>query len=152
MRVGLTPSPRCRGSIDARSVFRTDADLDLAVNAALHNKLLFSGGQSCLRSNRIFVHESIVEPFIAALRTQVESLSVVGMGTTGDGEIDLLGEIAPLLDIAAGRQLESLVSHACQQGARVIRPTILVSLPEPQLFWPGCKMPWSLPIMRARAR
>jgi succinate-semialdehyde dehydrogenase/glutarate-semialdehyde dehydrogenase len=112
-----------------------DADVDLAVNAALHNKLLYSGGQSCLRSNRIFVHESIVEPFIAALRTQVESLSVVGMGTTGDGEIDLLGEIAPLLDIAAGQQLESLVNEACQQGARVITGgQRLVSPHHPKVF------------------
>jgi aldehyde dehydrogenase (NAD+) len=52
-----------------------DADLDVAVNAAL-NSGFFSTGQRCTASSRLIVTEGIHDRFIAAMAEKMKALKV----------------------------------------------------------------------------
>lgn len=97
-----------------------DADLDAAVQGAMASKYRNSG-QTCICSNRLFVHKSIYESFISKYGKQVAQL-LVGVGFD-DG-----AAIGPLIDEAGFNKVCSLVDDAVNKGARVLtggRPHIL---------------------------
>jgi succinate-semialdehyde dehydrogenase / glutarate-semialdehyde dehydrogenase len=106
----------------APMIIFADADLELAVNAALANKLLYSGGQTSLQSNRILVQASIAEAFTTALQAKVEALTVAGMASVDlDSPVHPdPGEIAPLANAQSLIQLDNWVNNARQQGATVV--------------------------------
>ncbi|KAF5241885.1 hypothetical protein FANTH_8960 [Fusarium anthophilum] len=88
-----------------------DADLDVAVKAAVTSKFK-SSGQTCVCSNRIFVQKGVYDEFLRRLREEVEKFKV------GSG-FDAKTTHGPLISAAAVQRLEGLVSEAVQGGAKV---------------------------------
>ncbi|WP_074774864.1 NADP-dependent succinate-semialdehyde dehydrogenase [Paraburkholderia fungorum] len=89
-----------------------DADLDAAVAGAIASKYRNSG-QTCVCTNRFYVHEKVYEAFADKLRVAVEQLKV-GAGT------DAGVTQGPLINEAAVRKVESHIEDALAKGARVV--------------------------------
>jgi succinate-semialdehyde dehydrogenase / glutarate-semialdehyde dehydrogenase len=89
-----------------------DADLDAAVAGAIASKYRNSG-QTCVCTNRFYVHDAVYDAFAAKLRTAVEQLKV-GRGTD-EGVTQ-----GPLINEAAVLKVESHIEDALAKGARVV--------------------------------
>ncbi|KAH6693852.1 Aldehyde/histidinol dehydrogenase [Plectosphaerella plurivora] len=88
-----------------------DANLDVAVAAAVVSKFK-SSGQTCVCSNRLFVHDSIHDQFLARLKTAVAGFRC------GSG-FDTKTTHGPLISAAAAGRLDALVQDAIKSGAKV---------------------------------
>ncbi|MDE1179700.1 NAD-dependent succinate-semialdehyde dehydrogenase [Paraburkholderia sp.] len=89
-----------------------DADLDAAVAGAIASKYRNSG-QTCVCTNRFYVHERVYDAFAAKLAEAVAQLKV-GLGTEA-GVTQ-----GPLINEAAVQKVESHIEDALSKGARVI--------------------------------
>ncbi|WP_042268333.1 NADP-dependent succinate-semialdehyde dehydrogenase [Paraburkholderia heleia] len=89
-----------------------DADLDAAVAGAIASKYRNSG-QTCVCTNRFYVHDAVYDAFAAKLRDAVEKLKV-GLGTES-GVTQ-----GPLINEAAVLKVESHIEDALAKGAQVI--------------------------------
>jgi succinate-semialdehyde dehydrogenase/glutarate-semialdehyde dehydrogenase len=89
-----------------------DADLDAAVAGAIASKYRNSG-QTCVCTNRFYVHDKVYDAFAAKLRDAVEQLKV-GRGTD-DGVSQ-----GPLINEAAVLKVESHIEDALAKGARIV--------------------------------
>jgi len=89
-----------------------DADLERAVDGAMQSKFR-NAGQTCVCTNRLLVHESLYEPFVAQLADRVARLKVGAGADPGT-------EIGPLIDESAVCKMESHVADAISRGARVV--------------------------------
>lgn len=89
-----------------------DADLEVAVTGIMHSKFRNSG-QTCVCSNRIFVHRSIKEKLLARLTEQINQLKVGNGLTSGTNN-------GPLIDTNALIHIESLVADARKNGAQIL--------------------------------
>ena len=87
-----------------------DADIDLAVEGAVASKFRNSG-QTCICSNRFYVHSKVYDEFIAKFSAKVATLKV------GNG-LDEDVVIGPLISLEAKRNIEQLVDGAIAQGAK----------------------------------
>ncbi|WHP17493.1 NAD-dependent succinate-semialdehyde dehydrogenase [Cellulomonas sp. ES6] len=112
-----------------------DADLDLAVEAAVQAKMR-NAGQTCVAANRFLVQEPVAAEFTDRLTAAFERL-VVGRGTDPDVTV------GPLIERSAVDRVDELVADAADAGARVrtggerpggrgyfYRPTVLDRVPE----------------------
>lgn len=89
-----------------------DADLDIAVDSAIVSKFR-GGGQTCIASNRFYVHTKIYDDFIQAFKAKVAALKMdVGMNPEAD--------VGPLVDERALDKVNLHVSDAIGKGARLI--------------------------------
>ncbi|MDV2684274.1 NAD-dependent succinate-semialdehyde dehydrogenase [Alkalihalophilus lindianensis] len=88
-----------------------DADLDKAVEGVIGSKFR-NAGQTCVCSNRIYVHESIHEPFIQKLVAKVRELRI------GNGLEEGI-DIGPLIDKAAVEKVQKHIEDAVKQGAKI---------------------------------
>eukprot|EP00126_Sphaerothecum_destruens_P009825 Sdes_comp20599_c0_seq1m15591 len=88
-----------------------DADLDLAVRAAMGSKFRYSG-QTCVCANRFIVHESVVKDFTFKLVESVKKLKV------GSGFQESVNQ-GPLIDQSAFDRMNFMVSDASSKGARI---------------------------------
>ena len=77
-----------------------DADMDEAVTGAIQSKFRNSG-QTCICSNRIFVHENIYDEFLEKFTNEVSKITV-GNGLE-DGIVS-----GPLIDQSS---LEKVIDH-----------------------------------------
>jgi succinate-semialdehyde dehydrogenase/glutarate-semialdehyde dehydrogenase len=89
-----------------------DADLDAAVAGAIASKYRNSG-QTCVCTNRFYVHDKVYDAFADKLRAAVEQLQV-GRGTEA-GVTQ-----GPLINEAAVLKVESHIEDALAKGARVL--------------------------------
>ncbi|WP_233866924.1 NADP-dependent succinate-semialdehyde dehydrogenase [Paraburkholderia adhaesiva] len=89
-----------------------DADIDAAVAGAVASKYRNSG-QTCVCTNRFYVHDKVYDTFAAKLREAVEKLKV-GLGTEA-GVTQ-----GPLINEAAVLKVESHIEDALAKGAQVI--------------------------------
>jgi succinate-semialdehyde dehydrogenase/glutarate-semialdehyde dehydrogenase len=89
-----------------------DADLDAAVAGAIASKYRNSG-QTCVCTNRFYVHDKVYDAFADKLRAAVEQLKV-GRGTE-EGVTQ-----GPLINQAAVLKVESHIDDALAKGARVV--------------------------------
>ncbi|MFM0012913.1 NAD-dependent succinate-semialdehyde dehydrogenase [Paraburkholderia sediminicola] len=89
-----------------------DADLDAAVAGAIASKYRNSG-QTCVCTNRFYVHDKVYDAFAKKLRVAVEQLKV-GRGTE-DGVTQ-----GPLINEAAVLKVESHIEDALAKGARIV--------------------------------
>ena len=89
-----------------------DADLDLAVAAAVGNKFE-NCGQMCNGINVIYVHEEIMEAFTEKLMNRVNQLKV-GHGHEPDVKL------GPVIDMRSLDHIHALVTEAVQSGARLL--------------------------------
>lgn len=88
-----------------------DADLGLAVDAAIASKFK-SSGQTCVCSNRIFVQKSIYPEFIRRFKDAVSRFQV------GNG-FDEKTTHGPLVTPAAVNRVAGLVDDAVSRGAKL---------------------------------
>ncbi|MEJ2409336.1 MAG: NAD-dependent succinate-semialdehyde dehydrogenase [Novosphingobium sp.] len=89
-----------------------DADLDLAVKAAMASKFR-NAGQTCVCANRILVHAPIYDDFAARLGSAVAALNV---GNGMDADITT----GPLINRAAADKVAAHVEDALAKGGKVM--------------------------------
>jgi len=89
-----------------------DADLDVAVNAAL-NSGFFSTGQRCTASSRLIVTEGIHDRFIAAMAEKMKALKVDDARKKGT-------DIGPVVDDKQLAQNLQYVAIATAEGAKLV--------------------------------
>jgi len=89
-----------------------DADLDAAVEGAIVSKFR-NGGQTCVCTNRIYVHRNVAEAFTAKLAAAVAELAV------GDGRSDKV-QMGPLINEKAVEKVEAHIADAVALGACVV--------------------------------
>ncbi|MEZ2353259.1 NAD-dependent succinate-semialdehyde dehydrogenase [Caballeronia sp. RCC_10] len=88
-----------------------DADLDAAVQGAIASKYRNSG-QTCVCTNRFYVHERVYDAFARKMADAVAGLKV-GRGTESGVAL------GPLINEAAVRKVESHIDDALAKGASV---------------------------------
>jgi len=89
-----------------------DADVDAAVAGAIASKYRNSG-QTCVCTNRFYVHERVYDTFAEKLAHAVAQLKV-GRGT------DVGVSVGPLINEAAVAKVEAHIQDAVEQGARIL--------------------------------
>jgi succinate-semialdehyde dehydrogenase/glutarate-semialdehyde dehydrogenase len=112
-----------------------DADIDKAVQGALVSKYRNSG-QTCVCTNRLYLHDAIYDQFMAKFSAAVSELRL------GCGLAEAT-EIGPLINKKAIDKVSSIVKHALTQGAELhlggdvaslgelyYQPTILTNVTE----------------------
>ncbi|OYD09066.1 NAD-dependent succinate-semialdehyde dehydrogenase [Paludifilum halophilum] len=98
-----------------------DADLETAAREVAASKFR-NAGQTCVCTNRIYVHERIREPFAKQLADHVRQLKV------GNGMEEGV-EIGPLIDDRALEKVEHHVRDAVEKGAQVVTGGKRLDLP-----------------------
>ncbi|MFT5520382.1 MAG: succinate-semialdehyde dehydrogenase/glutarate-semialdehyde dehydrogenase, partial [Enterobacterales bacterium] len=88
------------------------ANIDEAIKGLLNSKYRNSG-QTCVCTNRVFVHQSIYDEFSQKLVTAVEQNLTLGEGTT-EGVTT-----GPLINTGAVSIVEDLVERSVSQGATI---------------------------------
>ena len=114
-----------------------DVDVEIAAQGAVWAACL-NAGQVCTSSERFYVMQSVVDDFVEASRSYVESLQI------GD-PMDEHTDIGPMINAKGREKVERHVGEAVQRGAKVIaggerwgergffyRPTILTGV-EPSM-------------------
>jgi glyceraldehyde-3-phosphate dehydrogenase (NADP+) len=116
---------------NAGCIVHRDADLTWAVERVTYGAFA-QAGQSCISVQRVFVHESIFDPFSAAL---VERARRLKLGDPSDPETDL----GPVVDDEAAERIAGWLAEAEAAGAsvltgggrrgRLFEPTVLMDVP-----------------------
>lgn len=88
-----------------------DADIEQAVQGALASKYR-NAGQTCICTNRIFVHQDIADTFTEKYVSAVTELKL------GKG-IDAGTNVGPMISAAAVSKTHDLVQQAVAQGAKL---------------------------------
>ena len=96
---------------NAAVIIEPEADLDHAAERCAVGGYGYSG-QTCISVQRIYVHESVYEPFLQRLLKRVRALKA---GNPQD-ESTTLG---PLIDEGAAKRVESWIQEAVAGGAKV---------------------------------
>jgi len=89
-----------------------DADIDAAVKGAVASKYR-NAGQTCICSNRIFVHADIYEEFTEKLALAVQKIKVGNGFTEGV-------HLGPMIEEKAIQSVQGLLADAVQKGAEVL--------------------------------
>jgi acyl-CoA reductase-like NAD-dependent aldehyde dehydrogenase len=89
-----------------------DADPDLAVDAAVFGAFMNSG-QICMSTDRIIIHQSLVERFIPRYVERVKALPV------GD-PADPATIVGPLINTRGAQRVSKLVKDAAAKGANLL--------------------------------
>lgn len=89
-----------------------DADIEVAVNAALNCKLRQSG-QTCICANRLYIHEDVYEEFATKFTDAVNKLKL------GHG-LDPETTHGPLIHQRAVEKVESHINEAISKGAKIL--------------------------------
>jgi succinate-semialdehyde dehydrogenase / glutarate-semialdehyde dehydrogenase len=89
-----------------------DADVDAAVQGAVDSKYR-NAGQTCVCSNRFYVHESLHEAFVEKLG---KASAAIAVGNGLDEDVVQ----GPLIEAGAIEKVERHVADAVRNGARVI--------------------------------
>ncbi len=120
-KVGKTLMRQCSDTVkkvsmelggNAPFIVFEDADIDNAVNGAIASKFR-NAGQTCVCTNRIFVHDKVYQTFVDKFTVAVNQLK---MGSGLDQET----AIGPLINSDAVNFVDSLVKNAVNQGAELI--------------------------------
>jgi acyl-CoA reductase-like NAD-dependent aldehyde dehydrogenase len=103
-------SRRCSSSAGRTPlIILEDADPDLAVDAAVFGAFMNSG-QLCMSTDRIIIHESLVERFIPRYVERVKALPA------GD-PADPATIVGPLINTRGAQRISKLVNDAATKGA-----------------------------------
>lgn len=89
-----------------------DADIDKAVKGAMASKYR-NAGQTCVCANRIYVHRTIKDEFIAKFAKEINELNI------GDGLSDST-DIGCLINDTAVQKTQKLLQNALDKGATLI--------------------------------
>jgi acyl-CoA reductase-like NAD-dependent aldehyde dehydrogenase len=119
------------GGTDAMIVMQ-DANLDAAARAVVEGRLTNGAGQICCAVKRVFVQESVYQPF---LETLLEQCRKIRIGDPADERTDL----GPLITPQAAEKAHAQVQASIDMGARCLiggrrgpgsyyEPTILIDV------------------------
>ncbi|TLM78239.1 NAD-dependent succinate-semialdehyde dehydrogenase [Microbulbifer harenosus] len=120
-QVGKLLMAQCAGTVKKMSmelggnapfIVFDDADIDVAVTACMATKMR-NAGQTCVSTNRIYVHESVHDEFVDKLRAQMQALRPghgLEQGTT----------LGPLIFRRAVDRVHGMVEEAVANGARLL--------------------------------
>ena len=89
-----------------------DADLEAAAKGAVASKFR-NAGQTCVCANRLYVHENVLDEFLAHFTPLVNALKI------GDG-LETGVQIGPLIDDQGLRKVEAQVLEAVGAGAKIV--------------------------------
>ncbi|MGH7529755.1 MAG: aldehyde dehydrogenase family protein, partial [Gemmatimonadales bacterium] len=96
---------------NAAAIIEPDANLAWAAQRCALGGFTYAG-QSCISTQRIFVHESVATPFLDALIPRVQQLRV------GD-VLDPATDVGPLISLEAAERVERWIGDALAGGARL---------------------------------
>ena len=103
----------------APCIIFADADLDIAVEGALHSRF-DNCGQVCTCNERMYVHESIYEEFMQKFIKRVNDMKI------GDPSLEST-DIGPKMNAAGITHMEALIEDSINGGAKILtggkRPT-----------------------------
>ncbi len=91
---------------------RADADLDAAVDTLIDGAM-FNSGQCCCGIERIYVHESLFEPFVEKAKAIVEGYKL------GD-PLDQETTLGPMAHIRFADEVRAQISEAVAAGAKAL--------------------------------
>ncbi|WP_080773184.1 NAD-dependent succinate-semialdehyde dehydrogenase [Vibrio owensii] len=89
-----------------------DADLEAAANGLIASKFR-NAGQTCVCTNRLYVHQSVKEAFLAKLLDKAAGLTV------GNG-LEEKTTLGPVITMASKHRLEAVIDQAVQEGATIL--------------------------------
>ncbi|MFZ3516764.1 NAD-dependent succinate-semialdehyde dehydrogenase [Vibrio harveyi] len=89
-----------------------DADLEAAANGLIASKFR-NAGQTCVCTNRLYVHQNVKEEFLTKLLDKVTSLTV------GNG-LEKNTTLGPVITMASKHRLEAVIDQAVQEGATML--------------------------------
>ncbi|MET2849905.1 NAD-dependent succinate-semialdehyde dehydrogenase [Vibrio owensii] len=89
-----------------------DADLEAAANGLIASKFR-NAGQTCVCTNRLYVHQSVKEAFLAKLLDKAVGLTV------GNG-LEENTTLGPVITMASKHRLEAVIDQAVQEGAKIL--------------------------------
>ncbi|EKO3838917.1 NAD-dependent succinate-semialdehyde dehydrogenase [Vibrio harveyi] len=89
-----------------------DADLEAAANGLIASKFR-NAGQTCVCTNRLYVHQNVKEAFLTKLLDKVTSLTV------GNG-LEENTTLGPVITMASKHRLEAVIDQAVQEGATLL--------------------------------
>lgn len=89
-----------------------DADLEAAANGLIASKFR-NAGQTCVCTNRLYVHQSVKEAFLAKLLEKAADLTV------GNG-LEENTTLGPVITMASKHRLEAVIDQAIQEGATIL--------------------------------
>ncbi|WP_199452818.1 NAD-dependent succinate-semialdehyde dehydrogenase [Vibrio owensii] len=89
-----------------------DADLEAAANGLIASKFR-NAGQTCVCTNRLYVHQSVKEAFLAKLLEKAVDLTV------GNG-LEENTTLGPVITMASKHRLEAVIDQAVQEGAKIL--------------------------------
>lgn len=89
-----------------------DADLEAAANGLIASKFR-NAGQTCVCTNRLYVHQSVKEAFLAKLLDKAAGLTV------GNG-LEKNTTLGPVITMASKHRLEAVIDQAVQEGAKIL--------------------------------
>jgi succinate-semialdehyde dehydrogenase/glutarate-semialdehyde dehydrogenase len=93
-------------------IVMADADVKKAAEGLLASKYR-NAGQTCVCTNRVYVHESIAEPFTQAF---VEAVARLKVGNGLEEGMD----IGPLIDDAAVEKVQKHIDDAVSKGGKLV--------------------------------
>ena len=97
---------------NAGVIIHHDADLEYAAERCAMGGFSYAG-QSCISVQRIFVHASVMEDFLAALLPRVQKLRL------GD-PLDEATDVGPMISEADAQRAEEWINEAIAAGARLL--------------------------------
>ncbi|WP_162998997.1 NAD-dependent succinate-semialdehyde dehydrogenase [Vibrio campbellii] len=89
-----------------------DADLEAAANGLIASKFR-NAGQTCVCTNRLYVHQSVKEAFLAKILDKAAGLTV------GNG-LEENTTLGPVITMASKHRLEAVIDQAVQEGAKIL--------------------------------
>src|SRR5467141_679783 len=96
---------------NAAAIVEPDADLTWAAARCAVGGFTYAG-QSCISTQRIYVHESVYTPFLDAFTRRVQQLKV---GDVLDDQV----EVGPMIGLDAAERVERWIAEAVAAGAKV---------------------------------
>ncbi|ATL69644.1 aldehyde dehydrogenase family protein [Nocardia terpenica] len=130
----LTPMVAECGGKDALLV-DADADIDVAVDAALWAGMA-NAGQSCIATERVYVHRQVYDEFVDKLTGRARRLRAGIDDAAKIGPITMpkqVGVILHHLEDAVARGGRVLTGGVAEISGQVVQPTVLVDVPEDAL-------------------
>jgi acyl-CoA reductase-like NAD-dependent aldehyde dehydrogenase len=130
LRSKLSPGTRCALEHGGLAPVIVDADADFtAMIPALAKGSFYHAGQVCVSTQRIYVHQSIVEKFCAELKIVAEKMKV------GNQLLEET-EVGPIISKQEIQRIDQWVKEAIEEGAALITggETILESCYKPTIL------------------
>jgi succinate-semialdehyde dehydrogenase/glutarate-semialdehyde dehydrogenase len=96
---------------NAPLIIYDDADLEMALNAAVPTKFA-NAGQVCVTADRFYIHESLHDAFVAGFVERTRAIKL------GDGMDPSVG-MGPLINAGRLAEMEKIVDGAVKAGAKL---------------------------------